>query len=376
MKLRLPFFRQFTRIILLALACKSPLMAQTNKSDATLWLEKSPPVPQFTAPQDKAAWTKRRAEIRATLWQLLGKLPSRPAKPVVQTLSREDRGDYFLEKFQFDNGAGAIVPGYLLLPKTASASKKAPGILYCHQHGGQYGKGGKEELFIAGNPAPVATGPELAKRGYVVIAIDAYCFGERDGKGPGGPNEKGGAGEMTASKFNLWLGRTLWGMIVRDDLMAVDYLCTRPEVDASRIGVTGFSMGATRAWWAMALDDRLKTGVPVSCLTRYQNLIAHGQLAAHGIYYFVPGLLNHFDTEAVIACIAPRPVLFMTGQEDAGSPADGIRIIEAKAKPVWKLFGKDSDYVSELYPSLGHQYLPEMWEKTLAWMDKNLGEQH
>ena len=64
-----------------------------------------------------------------------------------------------------------------------------------------------------------------------MLAIDACCFGERNGRGPGGAQEKGGAGEMTASKFNLWLGRPLWGMIVRDDLMALDYLCSRPEVD-------------------------------------------------------------------------------------------------------------------------------------------------
>ena len=79
-----------------------------------------------------------------------------------------------------------------------------------------------------------------------MLAIDAYCFGERNGKGPGGPEEKGGNGEMSASKFNLWVGRTLWGMIVRDDLMALDYLLSRPEVDPARIGVTGITAWAQR----------------------------------------------------------------------------------------------------------------------------------
>jgi hypothetical protein len=133
----------------------------------------------------------------------------------VQTVSREDRGDYLLEKFQFDNGAGATVPGYLLLPKKAPA--KSPAILYCHWHGGQYDNG-KEEIFRSAH-TPEAPGPTLARRGYVVLAIDAYCFGERNGQGPGGPSEKGGAGELSASKFQLWLGRSLWGMIVRDDLI-------------------------------------------------------------------------------------------------------------------------------------------------------------
>ena len=73
-----------------------------------------------------------------------------------------------------------------------------------------------------------------------------------------------------------------------------------------------------------ALDERIKTGVAVACLTRYENLIQHEQLKAHGIYYFVPGLLAHFDTEAIVSLIAPRPVLFQTGDQDSGSPVIGV----------------------------------------------------
>jgi len=344
------------------------VMAQDAKPDWQLWLEKSPPTPEFSAPATRAAWEEQRVPIRAQLSQLLGKLPPRPAKPDVQTLKREDRGDYWLERFQFDNNAGAMVPGYLFLPKNSTG--KSPAILYCHWHGGQYDNG-KEEMLRAEH-TPQEPGPTLARRGYVVLGIDAYCFGERNGRGPSSAKEKGGAGEMTASKFNLWVGRTLWGMIVRDDLMALDYLVSRPEVDAARVGVTGISMGATRSWWLLALDERIKTGVAVACLTRYQNLIERQALPAHGIYYFVPGILNHFDTEAVIALIAPRPVLFLTGDQDGGSPVDGIRVIESKVRPVYKLYGRADDFQSVIYPGVGHVYLPEMWEKTLAWMDRQL----
>ena len=177
---------------------------------------------------------------------------------------------------------------------------------------------------------------------------------------------------MTASKFNLWLGRSLWGMIVRDDLIALDYLCSRPEVDSNRIGVTGISMGATRSWWLMALDERLQTGVAVACLTRYQNLIAAEALKAHGIYYFVPDLLNHFDTEAVVALLAPRPVLLMNGDQDASSPVDGIRDIESVVGRAYALYGKAGEFQSVVYPGQGHVYTPEMWAKTLNWMDARL----
>lgn len=343
-------------------------VTRTNQSEAKHWLEKAPPVPEFKIPTTRKAWEKKSGEIRRQLWQLLGKLPPRPKIPKVETLSREDRGEFILEKFQFDNGAGTMVLGYILLPK--NVAKKSPAILYCHWHGGEYDIG-KEELFQSKH-TPEAPGPTFAKRGYVVIAIDAYCFGERNGKGPAGEDDKGSSGEMSASKFNLWVGRTLWGMILRDDLMALDYLASRPEVDAQRIGVTGMSMGATRSWWLMALDDRIKTGVPVACMTRYQNLIAHDALLKHGIYYFVPGMLNHFDTEAVIALLAPRPVLFMTGDEDRGSPVDGIRELETKVKPVYQLYEAGKNFENAIYPKLGHTYLPEMWQRTLIWMDDRL----
>jgi len=340
-------------------------MAHSQSAEVDRWLAKTKIAPDFKAPKTKAAWQKQRQQIRAELVQLLGDLPPRPKLPKVTTVSREDRGDFIVEKFQFGNEAGATVPGYLLLPQKLAA--KAPGILYCHWHGGEYAIG-KEEIFQAKH-TPEEPGPALARRGFVVLGIDAYCFGERSGHGPGGPQEKGGDGEMSASKFNLWVGRTLWGMILRDDLMALDYLASRPEVDAARLGVTGISMGATRSWWLMALDERLKTGVAVACLTRYQNLVEHESLRAHGIYYFVPNLLKHFDTEAIIALIAPRPVLFMTGDQDAGSPPDGIRRIDEAVRPVYRLYGKDAEFQNTIYPGLGHVYTAEMWGKTLAWFE-------
>jgi dienelactone hydrolase len=344
------------------------VMAQANQSAAHRWLHAAEIAPTFSIPAGKLAWEMQRQQVRAQLEELLGKLPPRPKTPQVETLAREDHGDYLLERFRFDNGAGATVPGYFLLPKKVSG--KSPAILYCHWHGGEYDIG-KEELFQSQH-TPEAPGPTFARRGFVVLAIDAYCFGERNGQGPGGEAEKGSAGEMTASKFNLWVGRTLWGMILRDDLMALDYLAARPEVDARRIGVTGMSMGATRAWWLMALDERIQTGVSVACLTRYQNLIAQEGLKAHGIYYFVPNLLNHFDTEAVVALLAPRPVLLMNGDQDGGSPPDGIHTIETVVRQAYALYGRENQFESVVYPGQGHVYTRAMWAKTLAWMDAKL----
>lgn len=345
-------------------------MRAANPTVADEWLSKASLAQPLSVPASLELWQMQRTGIRAKLTELLGDLPPRPVLDAFQVLSREDKGGYLLEKIQFDNGAGELVRGYLFLPKTATAAKKAPAVLYCHWHGGQYDIG-KQELLQT-NATPVAPGPALAAAGYVVLGIDAPCFGERNGTGPDGPLQKGAQGEMSAAKFHLWTGRTLWGMMVRDDLSALDYLCSRPEVDTARIGVTGISMGATRSWWVMALDERPRASVSVGCMTRYEELIRAGMLKAHGIYYFVPGMLKHFDSEAVIALGAPRPMLFMTGDKDGGSPVEGVRRIGEAVGRVYALHesGTAQAFENAVYPGVGHVYLPEMWEKTMQWLDR------
>jgi dienelactone hydrolase len=352
--------------MLLCAAMASAAESKPAEPIDAAWLKPMPPA--FKVPGSLAEWKQKREEVRATLWKLLGDLPPRPKSPDVKTVAREEQADFIKEKLEIDNGAGFKIPAYLLLPKRIEG--KAPAILYCHWHGGQYDIG-KEEIFRT-NAVPVAAGPALAARGYVVLAIDADGFGERNGKGPGGPNERGGAQELTSAKYNLWVGRTLWGMMVRDDLVALDYLAARPEVDAKRIAATGISMGSTRTWWLMALDERIACGVGICCWTRYQDLIEEQWIKAHGIYYFVPGVLKHFDTEAITALAAPRPLLFQSGELDDGSPVTGIRKMEPVVRSAYELYEAESNFRSDIFPGVGHQYTPKMWEGTLKWLDAHL----
>jgi dienelactone hydrolase len=162
--------------------------------------------------------------------------------------------------------------------------------------------------------------------------------------------------------------------MLRDDQIALDYIWSRPDIDRARIGAMGMSMGATRTWWLMALDERVRAGVAVACLTRYQNLIAHRALAAHGIYYYVPGVLQDFDTEAIVSLIAPRAILFLTGDRDVASPPDGIRRIASVVRRVYDLYGRRPHFRSRLYRGVGHDYLPEMWAETMRWMDRHVGK--
>src|SRR2546425_812599 len=113
-------------------------------------------------------------------------------------------------------------------------------------------------------------------------------------------------------------------------------------------------LGCTRAWWLAAIDDRVRAIVGVACFTRYTELLAHGNLRKHGIYYFVPGVLRHFDTEAIYALIAPRPHLELSGDQDGGAPADGIEVLERKLGAVYRLYGKPENFRSVIYKNTGH----------------------
>src|SRR5204862_5728918 len=127
----------------------------------------------------------------------------------------------------------------------------------------------------------------------------------------------------------------------------IDYLLTRPEIDGKRIGGTGMSMGCTRAWWLAAIDERVRAIVGVACFTRYTELIAHAK--THGIYYYVPGLLKHFDTEAIYALVAPRPMLPLSGDQDHNAPPDGAEMLEKQLNAVYQMYGKPENFRSIMY---------------------------
>jgi len=316
-------------------------------------------------------WQQRRVELRQRLWRLLGELPPLFA-PKVQTLSREQREGCRLERFSFENRGGDTVYGYLLIPTDRTG--RLPAILYHHYHT-SHTRIGKEEILTKSFEAmpELVPGEALTRAGFAVMCIDAYTFGERRFSGPGGPRETGNAAEESFFKLFLWQGQTLWGMMVRDDLLALNYLASRPEVDPQRIGAMGFSMGATRTFWLAALDERIKAAVSVGCLTRYQDLIAARGLDQQSLFFFVPGMLKEgIDVEAIVGLIAPRAHLTLTGDSDPGSPVSGVRTINEFQERLYRLYGHPEHFRGIIYPGGGHRFTPEMWKAAVQWLKHNL----
>jgi dienelactone hydrolase len=347
-----------------------PEASKGGRKDGELW-EKVPdpirnyPFPKFSIPKTIEEWKGNRREgIRQIVLECLGKIPPRPRNLQVRVTRREDRGEYVLERFEFDNDVDGIVPGYLMIPK--NRKKPAPTVVALHGHGSS-----KESVTID-DKNPQKVGEILVKRGYVVAAIDSYFCGERVGTGPATDLDDQRGEEHSYFKLHLWFGRTLWGMMLRDEQILLDYLATRPEVDESRIAATGMSMGCTRSWWLAAIDERVKAIVGIACFTRYTELIAHGNLRMHGIYYFVPGILEHFDVEAIYSLVAPRPMLMLSGDEDGGAPTSGIIALEDILGKMYGLYDAPENFRSVLYSNTGHEYLPEMKEEMVSWFEKHL----
>lgn len=314
-------------------------------------------VPEWPVPTDLEQWKKDRLKVRETLWRCVGKLPERPAPNKVKVVSRKEHNDYVVERIEFHNGVDAAVAGLVVIPRCKKGP--FPAVIAAHGHGGS------KETVCTNEKDAQCVGPLLARKGYVVAAIDSYFCGERNPK-------NGRASEGDLFRVNLLKGRSLWGLMVRDQQCLLDYLLTRPDVDKERVGVTGMSMGGTTTWWLAALDERIKAAVGVAGFTRYTELISKGNVRLHGVYYFVPGVLEHFDTEAIYALVAPRPLLMLSGDRDGGLPLEGIEILEKKLGKVYRLHDKSDAFRSAVYRKTGHEYLPEMKDELVGWLNRHL----
>lgn len=309
-----------------------------------------------------AAYQERR---RKELWSLLGDLPWQHRAEKPKLLSTEKHEGYTLERLVLDLNGIEPVPALLLIPDKRKSP--APGLLYMHWHAGMYGLG-KEQL-LRGVDAQPAYAPVCVEKGLVTLAIDSWCFGERK------PAGDGKTGEEDTFKLMLWKGQVLFGMMMFDELRALEYLASRPEVNPRSMGVLGMSMGATKAWWLAALDPRVHLCVDVCCLTDYEELIKTHGLSAHGIYYYVPSLLKHFQTADINELIVPRPRLSVNGRRDPLTPAPGVEKIRDHLLPLYRQYGRETDCRIELFDA-AHVELPEMRKLILEWMDRYLIEKN
>ncbi len=306
-------------------------------------------------------FTAFQARRRKELWNLLGDLPwaHRPGPATVMATEKHD--GYTLDRLVLDLNGIEPVPALLLIPDKRAA--RAPGLLYIHWHGGMYDLG-KEQLVLGVDAQP-SYAPVCAEKGLVTLAIDCWCFGERK------HDENGHRGEEDTFKSMLWNGQVLYGMMMFDEFRAMDYLASRPEVDTARLGALGMSMGSTKAWWLAALDPRVRLCLDICCLTDSEELLKVHNLSGHGLYYYVPSLLKHFQTAQINELIVPRARLSVNGRLDELTPPAGVERVRDYLVPLYQKFGKTEDCHIELF-DCPHTELPQMRKLILDWMDAYL----
>ena len=295
---------------------------------------------------------------RRELYSLMGDLPDRQRPIGGKKRSEEERDGYILETWDLDLNGIENVPAYLARPLKSSG--RQPAVVFDHSHGGGYTIGKKE--FVEGRSylQPVPYAKALTDLGYVALAIDHWVFGERSH-----------TPEADMFKAMLWKGQVMWGMMVYDSLRALDLLARRTDVDASRLGTLGISMGSTMAWWLGALDSRLKVTVDICCLTDFHTLLAKKALSLHGLFYYVPGLLKHFTTAQINTLIAPRAHLALAGLQDGLTPVEGLDIIERELQQVYGQAGHPERWKLLRY-DVGHMETAEGRLEILAFLQRYL----
>jgi dienelactone hydrolase len=342
--------------------------------------------------RDVASW---RQQARGKLLELLHYSPT-PCDPKAEVVEKVDAGDYIREKVYFNTTPDLRVPAFVLVPK--GVQFPAPAVVVLHDHGGFY-FWGKEKSVEIEDEHPVLTqfkqryyagnsiASVLARQGYVTIVIDMFYWGERRMLLASDPAdwrdrprsitpERITAFNQRASQNEQLVGRTIYsagftwsGVMFWDDMRTVDYLITRPEVDKTRIGCVGLSVGGLRSCHLAALDDRIKAAVVVGWMASFPPQLKSKIKNTIGFTKLVPGLYRHLDYPDVASLALPRPLLVINGSQDALFDLDGVRHCFDKLRACYEKAGVPDRFRGSLYDT-PHEFNAAMQTEAWEWLKR------
>lgn len=306
---------------------------------------------------------------RHAFLQKLGTLPeSCPLDARIE--EKYSAAGYTRERVSYATSPGVRVPAYLFIPD--KLVEKAPAVVCIHQHNGEYQLGKSEPAGIAGNP-DMYYALELCQHGYITIAPDQEGFEERQAP-PADKRtqpvqhllENEGYEKFLAMRY-LMHGSTLQARYVWDLARAVDYLCTRPEVDAERIGALGHSLGGQEVCWLLLFDTRIKVGVCSCGIGSFETIFRDG--INHNFAAYVPGLLTIGDIDLLISTLAPTPLLVTAGTQDRIFPIDGVRQIAQTARLAYEVATRPDAFRLRAFVD-GHGFSAQIRAEAYEWLDR------
>ncbi|MFD7698460.1 dienelactone hydrolase family protein [Streptomyces caelestis] len=322
--------------------------------------------------RDFDAWRRTaRAVVEEHL--LVGRQDGTPYAP--EFAARSDGDGYTRELVTLSLTRYGRVRGALLTPRGAGPF---PAVLLLHDHGSRFDIGKEKGVRPWYDDARLASaeewagryfggrfvGDELARRGHVVLCLDALGWGER------GPLAYERQQALASNLYHL--GSSLAGLHAREDQRAAAFLAGLDRVDAGRVAAVGFSMGGYRAWQAAALSDHIAAAVSVCWMTGLKEMMVPGNNTLRGqsaFHMLHPGLARHLDIPDVASIAAPKPMLFLHGGRDALFPADGVRAAHDRLRAVWRSRGAEERLRLRTWPERGHVFDAVMQDEAYAWLD-------
>lgn len=238
-----------------------------------------------------------------------------------------------------------------------------PAILINHQHNREHHLGKSEVCGLAGNPLQ-AFGPELAKRGFVVLAPDSICFEDRR-KDPQvvGFDFWQHFNEMC---YRIIKGEYLMKKVLIDAMNGITLLSKLPYVDKNRIGTLGHSYGGNTVLFLSALDERISFSCASGSACTYEYRMKNDvgiEMAS-----VIPNFHGKYDVDDLASCIAPRSLLIVSAEDDKYSK-DASYIVE-KASPVYAEFEALQNLQHKRYPG-GHELTKERFDFIIKWIETN-----
>ena len=309
-------------------------------------------------------------------------MPPPPPADGYQTkvLFEEQRDGYKARKIEIRLSQYYAVPAYVLIP---DGNGSFPAVNLLHDHGAHLYIG-KEKMIrpLACEESSVIKDAEewlegyegqffgdyLAKNGYVVFSADAPMWGERGQKE--GPRRD--RYDMIAGNMMMY-GIDLSAWMTYDDIAGTEFLAHMPEVDANRIGCTGWSMGAYRAWMLAALCDRVKASASICWMvtTDEQMSFKYGRTENGGFANCIPGLRRWMDYPHVASIACPKPMLFINGKQDKLFPVPGVEKAFSIMHNVWNSQKADDKLETELW-DIPHSCGLKAQQRVLDFFKKNL----
>ena len=216
---------------------------------------------------------------------------------------------------------------------------------------------------LAGSPFQ-AFGPELARRGFVVLAPDSICFEER-------------RKDTTVEGFDFWQhfnemcyrilkGEYLMKKVLEDAMNGITLLSNLLYVDDKRIGTLGHSYGGNTVLFISALDERISFSCASGSACTYENRMQNDvgiEMAS-----VIPNFHKRFDIDALVSCIAPRCLLIVSAEDDKYSK-DADDIVE-KASASYMKFDAMKNLHHKRY-SGGHALTKERFDFIMEWVVEN-----